>query len=238
MNPPVVLVTGAAKRIGAAIADFLHRQGMNVCVHYHHSERKAHSLCAKFNTKRENSAIALQANLNVVKECTSLINTLHTKWGKLDGLINNASSFYPTPIQKATEEQWEDLIGSNVKAPFFLSQAAAPFLKQTQGCIVNIADIHADKPLKNYPIYCIAKAGLVMLTKSLARELGPEIRVNAVAPGLILWPEDQNEVKKDLQQQIIAKTLLKRQGKPQDIAQTVYFLLEQPYITGQVIAVS
>lgn len=233
----VALITGAAKRIGAVIARSLHQQGFNVIIHYHHSQKEASELCRKLNEQRPNSAVVVAANLNDLSECKTLIEHSYQIWDRLDVLVNNASTFYQTPIGNTHALEWEDLLGTNVKAPFFLAQAAVDSLRQHQGCIVNIADIHAERPLKNYTVYCIAKAGVVMLTKSLARELGPDIRVNAVAPGAILWPDEKNELSEVIKQQIIEKTCLKRPGKPEDIAETVLFLINQKYITGQVIAV-
>ncbi len=233
----VALVTGAAKRIGAAIATALHQQGMNVVIHYHHSKQEAEALCLKLNRLRQHSAISLGLDIRKTSACQTLIQHSTEAWQRLDLLVNNASSFYPTPIMKTQEKEWEDLLGSNLKGPFFLSQAAAPFLKLSQGNIINITDIHADRPLKNYTIYSIAKAGLVMLTKSLARELGPRVRVNAVAPGAILWPNEENALNEKIQQYVVARTCLKRQGFPQDIAAAVLFLNGQNYITGQIITV-
>jgi len=234
-NIKVALITGAAHRIGAATATLLHQNGLNIVLHYRGSREKAQSLQKELNDLRENSVILIQADLHITNGLTALIEESVKAWGRLDVLINNASSFYPTKIGKATEEQWDDLMGSNLKAPFFLSQAAAPHLKKTNGCIVNIVDIHAERPLKEHPIYSMAKAGLVMMTKSLAGELGPEIRVNGVAPGAILWPENLDEVAK---QRIVSRTFLKRQGKPNDISNTILYLIKDAsYVTGQIIAV-
>lgn len=231
----VALITGAAHRIGATTAKLLHRNGMNIVLHYRGSREKAQAVQKELNEIRENSVILIQADLHITNGLPALIEESIKAWGRLDVLINNASSFYPTIIGKATEEQWDDLVGSNLKAPFFLSQAAAPHLKKNNGCIINIVDIHADRPLKTFPIYSMAKAGLVMMTKSLACELGPEIRVNAVAPGAILWPENLDEVAK---QRIVSRTFLKRQGEPNDISKTILYLIKDAdYVTGQVIAV-
>lgn len=232
---PVVLITGAAHRIGATTAKLLHKEGMNIVLHYRSSREAARKLQTELNEKRENSVILIQADLHTTSGLAALIDEAVKAWGRLDVLINNASSFYPTMIGDATEEQWDDLMGSNLKAPFFLSQAAAPYLKKRKGCIVNIVDIHADRPLKTYSIYSMAKAGLVMMTKALAGDLGPEIRVNAVAPGAILWPEDLDEVAK---QRIVSRTFLKRQGEPNDIAKAILYLIrEANYMTGQILAV-
>jgi pteridine reductase len=232
----VALITGAAKRIGAAIARQLHSQGINIVLHYRHSKDHAQALCGELNVQRSNSATALQADLSDIGAINELASLAQQYWGRVDILINNASSFYSTEIGNSTDQQWQDLFNSNLKAPFFLSQALAPELKKNRGCIINMADIHAERPLKNHSIYCCAKAGNVMLTKSLARELAPEIRVNGVAPGAILWPEEALNV--DEKNEIIERTALKRAGTESDIAATVWFLVNSaPYITGQLIPV-
>ena len=232
---PVVLITGAAHRIGATTAKLLHQQGMNIVLHYRSSREAAKKLQDELNKLRENSVILIQADLHNTSGLPTLVEEAVKAWGRLDVLVNNASSFYPTKIGEATEADWDDLLGSNLKAPFFLSQAAAPHLKKHAGCIINIVDIHAERPLKTYTIYSMAKAGLAMMTKSLACELGPEVRVNAVAPGAILWPENLDEV---AQQRIVSKTFLKRQGEPNDIARAILFLIrEANYMTGQILAV-
>lgn len=232
---PVVLITGAAHRIGAATAKLLHQNGMNIVLHYRSSREKAQALQKELNAIRENSVILIQADLHITNGLNTLVDEAVKAWNRLDVLINNASSFYPTKMGEATEQHWDDLVGSNLKAPFFLSQAAAPHLKKHNGCIINIVDIHAERPLKTFPIYSMAKAGLVMMTKALAGELGPEIRVNGVAPGAILWPENLDEVAK---QRIVSRTFLKRQGEPNDIAKTILYLAtEAGYVTGQIIAV-
>ena len=234
-DTPVVLITGAAHRIGATTAKLLHQNGMNIVLHYRGSRENAQAVQKELNEKRENSVILIQADLHITNGLSALIEESVKAWGRLDALINNASSFYPTKIEKATEDHWDDLMGSNLKAPFFLSQAAAPHLKKTKGCIINIVDIHAERPLKTFPIYSMAKAGLAMMTKSLACELGPEIRVNGVAPGAILWPENLDEVAK---QRIVSRTFLKRQGEPKDISKTILYLIKDAsYVTGQIIAV-
>ena len=232
----VALVTGGVRRIGAVVCRLLHAQGMNLVIHYRSSEKEAHALQAELHALRPESVMLVRGDLLNAAKLDNLVYETIDSFERLDALINNASSFYPTPMGKATEKHWDELIGSNLKAPFFLAQAAAPHLKKTHGCIVNMADIHADRPLRTYPIYCAAKAGLVMLTKSLARELAPEVRVNAVAPGTILWPEsDLDEITK---QRIISRVPLKRSGDPSDIARTILFLVRDAgYITGQVIAV-
>jgi len=232
----VVLITGGVKRVGAVVARYLHEQGMNLVLHYRHSEKAAHALQAELQEKRPNSVILLQADLLHTAKLNSMVHEVIEQYERLDVLINNASSFYPTPVGDATEKEWDDLIGSNLKAPFFLSQAAAPHLAKHSGCIINMADIHAERPLSEHPIYCSAKAGLVMLTKSLAKDLGPQVRVNAIAPGAILWPEQGlNDIAK---QRLISKIPLKRHGNPMDIAKTMLFLIRDgQYINGQVIAV-
>jgi pteridine reductase len=232
----VALVTGAAHRIGATIARALHAQGMNVVLHYRSSAHEAGELAQQLNRMRAQSAALIQADLQDSAVLPAVISQARSSWGRLDALVNNASSFFPTPLGSITLEHWDTLIDSNLKAPLFLCQAAAPHLTEHNGCIVNIADIHAERPLKGYCVYSIAKAGLVMLTKSLARELGPRVRVNAVAPGAILWPERGLDASG--KQEIIARTALKRQGAPEDIARAVLFLLRDgTYISGHILAV-
>ncbi|MGD8408379.1 MAG: pteridine reductase [Thiohalophilus sp.] len=231
----VVLITGAAHRIGATTARLLHAQGMNIVLHYRHSREAAEKLQLELEHQRADSVVLVQADLHHTDELKPLVNQAAGVWGRLDVLINNASSFYPTPFESADLEQWDDLMGSNVKAPFFLSQAAAPYLKQQSGCIVNIVDIHAERPLRNFPIYSMAKAALAMATKALAAELGPEIRVNGVAPGAILWPEN---LESEAKEKIISRTFLKRRGDPQDIANAILYLVRDAgYMTGQILAV-
>ena len=235
LSNKVVLITGAAHRLGATTARMLHGEGMNILLHYRHSRDAAEALQKELNDIRPDSVKLLQADLHDTQSLPGLIEEAVNAWDRLDVLINNASSFYPTPIGSVTEAQWDDLIGSNLKAPLFLSQAAAPYLRQHQGCIVSIVDIHAERPLKEFPVYSMAKAGLVMLTKSLACELGPEVRVNAVAPGAILWPENLGEAEKE---KIISRTFLKRQGAPDDIARAILYLVRDAgYVSGQVITV-
>lgn len=236
MQNQTALITGAAKRIGAEISRMLHAEGMNIVIHYRSSKAEAEALCNELNALRADSAIILQADLLKVDDCNSLVQKAAEYWGELSALVNNASSFYPTPVGEITEQHWDDLMGSNLKAPLFLSQAASPYLAKHRGNIINIVDVHGFRPMKLHPVYCAAKAGLAMLTQSLARELGPDIRVNGVAPGAILWPE--SELDPQLQQDILERTALKRQGEPRDIAATVRFLIrDADYITGQVIPV-
>ncbi len=236
LSNKTALITGASRRIGAVIAQTLHQAGMNVVIHYRGSSKDAELLCDTLNEIRADSAAILQADLHDTPKLQQLADQAHHQWGRLDVLVNNASSFYPTHIGEMTEAHWDDLMGSNLKAPLFLSQAALPYLKEVNGNIINIVDIHAFKPMKNHPIYCAAKAGLAMLTQSLAKELGPEIRVNGVAPGAILWPEIGMD--HTTKQEILDRTALKRPGMPADIAATVLFLVRDAhYITGQIIPV-
>lgn len=237
-SPKVVLITGGAIRVGAAISRALHAAGANVMIHYHHSADAAQALAASLNQQRANSAATIQANLLETDRLPTLVEATLQRFGRLDALINNASTYYATPVGEITRADWHDLMGSNLKAPLFLSQAAASALQKYQGCIVNITDMHVERPKKNYSVYSIAKAGLVTLTKSLARELAPAVRVNAVAPGPVLWPEDNHEFDEAYREQVIAQTLLKRTGQPSDIAEAVKFLvLDAPFITGHVLAV-
>ncbi len=238
MQEKVILVTGGAKRVGAAICRKLHALGAKLIIHYRSSFDEAKSLQDELNMRRAGSVAIVQGDLLDTDLLPDMIGNVAHRYGRLDALINNASSFFPTPLMQCGMEDWEDLIGSNLRAPLFLSQAAAPHLKKQSGCIVNIVDIHTERPLKNYVIYNAAKGGLLSLTKSLAVEMAPEVRVNGVSPGAILWPEDGEWADETARQQIIATTLLKRCGEPDDIARTVQFLIaDAPYITGQIIAV-
>jgi pteridine reductase len=233
----VVLITGGAKRVGASVCRRLHSAGAKIMLHYRSSAGEARLLQAELNHQRKDSVALIQADLLDLGKLPSLIEQTLQSFGRLDALVNNASSFHPTPVGEINAEDWEDLIGTNLRAPLFISQAAAPALKKTQGAIVNITDIHAERPLKNYVVYSVAKAGLVGLTRSLARELAPEVRVNAVAPGPILWPDEQ-EFDELSRQRIISHTPLRREGTPEDIAKAVYFLLaEATYVTGETINV-
>jgi pteridine reductase len=234
----IVLITGGAKRVGAAICRLLHANGANLMIHYKNSVKEARALQAELNLQRPNSVAIIQGDLLNLSILPSLIQETINHFGKLDVLINNASSYYPTEIGNIYEEQWQDLMGSNLKAPLFLSQAAAVELKKQQGCIINITDMHVERPKKGYIVYSVAKAGLVTLTKSLAHELSPEVRVNAVAPGPVMWPEDNPQFDELYRQRVISQTLLKRIGEPNDIAKAVKFLIQDaPFITGQIIAV-
>jgi pteridine reductase len=233
----VVLITGGARRVGAAIARRLHDAGADLMLHHHSAKAEANALVADLNAMRANSAATVNANLLNAAELPELVRTTVTRFGRLDALVNNASSFYATPLGEIKLGEWDDLVGTNLKAPLFLAQAAAPHLRAAHGCIVNITDIHADRPLKGYVVYNAAKAGLAGLTRALARELGPEVRVNAIAPGPVLWPDD-GSFDELARQRVISHTLLKRAGEPEDIAGAVYFLVaDAPYVTGQVIAV-
>jgi pteridine reductase len=232
----VILITGGVHRIGAVMARTLHAEGARLVLHYRASRDAAHALQEELNKIREDSVVLVRADLLDQAALPAVVADALASWGRLDVLINNASSFYSTPLGSVTETEWDDLMGTNLKAPFFLSQAAAPHLKEQGGCIINIADIHAERPLKRFPVYSMAKAGLVMLTRSLACELGPQVRVNAIAPGAILWPE--HEIDEVTQQRIVSRTFLKRQGDPRDIARAALFLIrDAEYSSGQVITV-
>lgn len=233
----IALVTGGARRIGAAIARDLHNHNFNVIIHYRSSADEAKDLARALNKIRANSAQTLQFDLNQVDLFPEFITTAIAMWGQLDVLVNNASSFYPTPFGQIEEAQWQELIDSNLKGPFFLCQAASAALQQTRGVIINITDFYGHIPLKHYSPYCIAKAGLVMLTKSLAKELAPDVRVNAVAPGQVIWPEGINAHPDEKKQQIIAGIPLKKAGTAQNISQSVLFLINNDYITGQNLSV-
>lgn len=239
---PVVLVTGAARRVGAEIARALHAAGARVAIHYRSSATEAQALVADLNAQRADgpgqSAAAFAADLLDLAALPRLVESVVACFGRLDALVNNASSFYATKVDAVDTAAWDDLMGSNLRAPLFLSQAAAPHLDRSGGCIVNITDIHAEHPLKGYPLYCAAKAGLLGLTRALALELGPRVRVNAVAPGAIEWPQGTDDFPPADRAAIIGHTLLKRVGSPVDIARTVKFLVfDAPYVTGQVINV-
>lgn len=237
-NEPVALITGGGRRIGAEIARHLHNAGFNVLIHFLRSKTEAAELVAYFNDLREDSAAVLQADLNDIEQVKKLATDAETVWGRVDALVNNASSYYPTEFGTVKESEWDDLLSSNTKAPFFLSQALAAALTKQQGVIVNIVDIHAESPLANYSPYTIAKAGNAMLTKSLARELAPNVRVNGVAPGVIIWPEKKAEHTEEEKNRILSQVPLGREGQASDIAKTVcFFINDAPYITGQILAV-
>ena len=231
-----VLVTGAARRIGAVIAEALHQAGAGVIIHYFDSAESADALAERLNGERTGSALTVQCDLREASGLDRMLSQVVDRSGRLDVLVNNASSFYPTPPGSITVEQWHDLIGTNLKAPLFLSQAAIPHLRETGGTIVNIVDVHWQRPLKNHPVYGAAKAGLAMLTRSLAKDLGPDIRVNGISPGAILWPEAG--LPERARESIIRQIPLKRPGEPRDIAAAVLFLVrDAPYVNGQILAV-
>jgi pteridine reductase len=233
------LVTGAAKRIGAVIARTLHGAGANVAIHYNRSAAEADELAADLNRLRAKSAFTVAADMRDIAAVQRMAaRVLERTGGRLDVLVNNASNFYPTPIGTITLEQWDDLFGSNLKAPLFLSQALVPALRVARGVIVNIVDVHSQRPLRDHPVYGPAKAGLAMLTRSLAKDLGPDVRVNGVSPGAILWPDEGQGMSDALRAAIIKQTALKRAGEPEDIAAAVLFLVrDAPYVTGQILAV-
>ncbi len=237
-TPPAILVTGAARRVGAAITRTLHAAGANLIIHCNRSRADADALAKELNAVRAKSASVVQGDLLAYNALKGLVVHAASEFGRLDGLVNNASAFYPTPVGQIDEDNWTELIDSNLKAPLFLSQAAAPYLKKTGGIIVNIVDIHAERPLKDFVVYTIAKAGLAGLTRSLALELGPEIRVNGVSPGAILWPDGGHDYPQAERQRIVEQTPLQRVGSPADIAGAVkYLMLEAPYVSGQILAV-
>jgi len=231
-----ILITGGAKRIGRQMAITLPQAGHNIVVHYRSSTGAVSELVNKLNADREHSAVALQGELLDTTSIPTLITNAVEAFGGLDVLVNNASTFYPTPIELLEDEFWNDLLGSNLKAPAFLVKACLPYLRERSGSIINIVDIHARKPMANHPIYCSAKAGLEMLTMSLARDLAPSIRVNGVSPGAILWPENDSGIA--AQQEVLEKIPMGRMGQPEDVARLVRFLVDEAeYITGQIIAV-
>jgi pteridine reductase len=243
-NPPetgaltgkAALITGAARRVGAAITRKLHAAGANIVLHYRSSGEAAEAISKELNEKRPGSVVIVEADLLDVGQLQMLPEIATSNFGSLDILVNNASTFYPTPVGDITDFDWDDLMGTNLKAPLFLSQAASAALRISNGLIVNIADIHGQQPLARHTVYSLAKAGVIMLTKSLARELGPSIRVNAIAPGPVMWPEDGMD--KALQAKIVERTALKRGGSPDDVARAVlFFVTDAPYITGQILAV-
>lgn len=234
--PPVALITGAAKRIGAAIARVLHAAGYDLALHYRHSRTEMDALCVELETVRSDSTCAIQAELDDVERVPELVGKCMERFGRLDALVNNASTFYPTSIGSVTPAQWHELFASNAQAPFFLAQAAAPHLKSSQGSIVNIVDIYAERPLPGHPVYSMAKAALAAMTQALALELGPKVRVNAVAPGAVLWPDAGKDYAD--RQKLIERTPLRRSGAPEDVATAVLFLLrDAKFTTGQILKV-
>ncbi len=233
---PVVLITGAARRVGSVIARRLHASGYDLALHCRHSRAELDALIAELETLRHGSTLALQTDLADVENLPALIDAVIARFGRLDGLINNASSFYPTTIGTTTPAQWDELFASNARAPFFLAQAAAAHLKSVQGNIVNLVDIYAERPLPGHTVYCMAKAALAMLTYSLAKELGPEVRVNGVAPGAVMWPEQGKEYAD--REELVKRSALKRAGSPDDVAGAVLYLLRDAgFVTGQILRV-
>ena len=237
MNTKVALVTGAARRIGAEITKTLHGAGFNIILHYHQSQQEAQILAAKLNELRQDSVQLLPADICDTAHITDFVADAFNCWGQLDLLVNNASCFYPTPFGQVTETQWDELHASNVKGAFFIAQAAYPHLQQTKGNIINIIDIHAKKPMREYSAYCVAKAGLLMATLSLAKEMAPSVRVNGVSPGSIIWPEGDNTLSANTKQHILERIPLARHGEAYDIAKTVLFLAESNFMTGEIISV-
>lgn len=233
---PVVLITGGAKRVGAVIARTLHAAGYDLALHCRHSKTEAESLAAELSTQRANSVLVLQGDLADLQALPKLIDNTLTRYSRLDALVNNASAFYPTPLENATLAQWNELFASNAQAPFFLAQAAFPALRATQGTIVNLVDVYAERALAQHPIYVMAKAALVAMTRCLALDLGPDVRVNGVAPGAVMWPSDGKPYAE--QETMLARTPLQRSGTPEDVASTVLWLLrDAPFVTGQIIRV-
>ena len=233
---PVVLITGAARRVGRVLARTLHQAGYDVALHYRHSHDQALALAAELEAARADSTLLLQAELAATAELPKLVRKAVQRYGRLDALVNNASAFYPTAVGETSEAQWDELFASNAKAPFFLAQAAAPHLRAARGAIVNLVDLYASRPLARHPVYCMAKAALQMMTLALAKELAPEVRVNAVAPGAVLWPESGKAYAD--QQALVANTALKRTGTPEDVAGAVLYLLrDAAFVTGTVLRV-
>lgn len=233
---PVALITGAGRRVGAAIARILHAAGYDLALHYRHATEEAHALACELEQQRPHSTLLLQAELAALPALPRLIDQLLAHYGRLDALVNNASAFYPTPLGTVTPAQWNELFASNAQAPFFLCQAAIPALREAHGGIVNLLDIYAERPLAGHTLYCMAKAALSAMTRSLALELGPQVRVNGIAPGAVLWPSDGKP--HDDQQALLARTPLQRAGSPEDIAGSVLWLLrDATFVTGQIIRV-
>jgi len=240
MNPrherPVALITGAGKRVGAIIARTLHAAGYDLALHYRHSAAEAELLAASLERVRGNSTFTVQAELAELDGLPVMVQRVVDRFGRLDALVNNASAFYPTPVGTATPAQWNELFASNAQAPFFIAQAATPALREARGAIVNMVDIYAERPLANHPLYCMAKAALEAMTRALALDLGPDVRVNGVAPGAVMWPSDGKPY--DDQQAMLVRTPLRRAGTPEDVAGAVLWLLrDAPFVTGQIIRV-
>ncbi len=235
---PVALVTGAAHRLGAKTAQALHARGWNLIIHYRSQQQKAEALAGDLNQRRPGSAVTLQADLSNLAQVKQLAEQSVARWGRLDGLVNNASVFYPNPTEQATAQDWDSILNTNLRAPFFLLQACLPALRDSAGGVVNLIDIYSERPLPDHPLYCASKAGLAALTRSWAKDLAPSVRVNGVSPGAILWPEGEAELDRSHQQAILEKTPLARTGTPEDIAGAIAFLLcDAPFITGQILPV-
>jgi pteridine reductase len=234
---PVVLITGAARRLGQVIARHLHAQHYCLAIHCRHSVMAAEQLAAQLNDNRAHSAMVITADLDDCAGYQALIERVLQQWGRLDALIHNASQFYPTPFGSVDELTWDALMNIHSKAPYFLAQAAQPWIARHKGSIINLVDVNAFQPLQNYSVYCISKAALVMLTQALALELAPDVRVNGVAPGHIVWPEGQSALTDQQKSTQLARVPLKRCGAPMDIARTVAFLLQQDYVTGEIWSV-
>ena len=238
MSEQVILITGAARRVGAATARALHANGARVVLHYRQARDEAALLAAELEALRAGSVALVDGDILDIDRCAAIVDEAAGAFGRLDALVNNASSFYPTAIGSITAREWDDLVGTNLRAPLFLAQAAASHLRESRGSIVNIVDIHALQPLRGHVVYTLAKAGLAGLTRSLAMELAPQVRVNGVAPGPVMWPDGAGTFETAECDRVVAQTLLERAGSPQDIARTVAFLInDAPYITGQIIAV-
>ncbi|WP_417567632.1 pteridine reductase [Marinobacter sp.] len=235
---PVVLITGSAHRLGAQTAKTLHQRGWNLVIHYRSREEQARALVEDLNRERPDSAHSVQADLSLTADVERLAQETTARWGRLDALVNNASVFYPNPTEAVTEGDWNTVLNTNLRAPFFLLKACLPTLRNNGGSVVNMIDIYSERPLADHPLYCASKAGLAALTRSWAKDLAPEVRVNGVSPGAILWPEGDSDIDKDSQQAILDKTPLARTGHPDDIARTIAFLIcDAPFITGQIVAV-
>jgi len=235
---PVALITGAAHRLGAETARTLHERGWNLVIHYRSREEQANSLIAQMNRQRPDSACALQGDLSQLTGVDRLASDAIAQWGRLDALVNNASVFYPTPTADATEDDWNKILNTNLRAPFFLLQGCLAELRQNRGSVVNLIDIYSERPIDDHPLYCATKAGLAALTRSWAKDLAPDVRVNGVSPGAILWPEGEAEMDQSAQQAILQKTPLARTGNPDDISETIAFLIcDAPFITGQIVSV-
>ena len=238
MPYPVALITGAAHRLGAHTAETLHARGWNVVIHYRGREQQARALADKLNQQRPASAVCYHADLADMNQLRQLAEQACAHWGQLDALVNNASVFYPNPTEDASEQDWDTILGANLKAPFFLLQQCLPALKAASGSVVNMIDIYSEKPLKDHPLYCASKAGLAALTRSWAKDLAPDVRVNGVSPGAILWPEGESAVDAAHQQAILDKTPQARTGNPADIAGAIaYLVCDAPFITGQILSV-